>query len=414
MKLSSVALASLLTLLAACKREPERLATQRDEITGDRNRGHALLEKFECARCHGGLPVAEVKNEKACVGCHEKIVGGTFTAAPEAIEKWQPLVRDLRFAPTLDHAERFRQSWLESYLEKPHDLRPSLRMTMPRLAMTKDEARDLASFLRTRNPTPESKQALEGPGLPRGNAEIGKKLLGTKGCTFCHRFTGAADLPQGQFTTPLPADKLERSLALAPDLKHARDRMAPAMMAAWIHKPSAIKPSADMPDIAMTDEEARDLATYIVTTPLTAPATKPFERLAVLTRPVRFDEVNTKVFHRTCWHCHSEPDFAIGDGGPGNSGGFGFAPKGIDLSSFQGVMAGFFDRTENKDVPKRKSLFVLTKENTPRLLAALVARHAEENGAATGEVRGMPLGLPGLPAEDIQLVESWIAQGRPR
>jgi hypothetical protein len=26
----------------------------------------------------------------------------------------------------------------------------------------------------------------------------------------------------------------------------------------------------------------------------------------------------------------------------------------------------------------------------------------------------MPLGLPPLPLEDIQLVESWIAQGRPQ
>jgi hypothetical protein len=29
-------------------------------------------------------------------------------------------------------------------------------------------------------------------------------------------------------------------------------------------------------------------------------------------------------------------------------------------------------------------------------------------------VRGMPLGLPPLEPEQIQLVESWIAQGRPR
>jgi hypothetical protein len=45
---------------------------------------------------------------------------------------------------------------------------------------------------------------------------------------------------------------------------------------------------------------------------------------------------------------------------------------------------------------------------------ALLARHAEERGAATGEVRGMPLGYPALSLEDIQLVETWIAQGRPR
>jgi hypothetical protein len=29
-------------------------------------------------------------------------------------------------------------------------------------------------------------------------------------------------------------------------------------------------------------------------------------------------------------------------------------------------------------------------------------------------VRGMPLGLPAVGPEEIQLVESWIAQGRPQ
>ena len=42
------------------------------------------------------------------------------------------------------------------------------------------------------------------------------------------------------------------------------------------------------------------------------------------------------------------------------------------------------------------------------------ARHAEEAGRPDPAVRGMPLGLPPIPLEDIQLVESWIAQGRPQ
>jgi hypothetical protein len=50
----------------------------------------------------------------------------------------------------------------------------------------------------------------------------------------------------------------------------------------------------------------------------------------------------------------------------------------------------------------------------PRLVRALLARHDEEAGAVSGAVRGMPLGYPPLSPEDIQLVESWIAQGRPR
>ena len=41
-------------------------------------------------------------------------------------------------------------------------------------------------------------------------------------------------------------------------------------------------------------------------------------------------------------------------------------------------------------------------------------RNARLGVKGTGDHRGMPLGYPALSLEDIQLVESWIAQGRPR
>jgi hypothetical protein len=58
-------------------------------------------------------------------------------------------------------------------------------------------------------------------------------------------------------------------------------------------------------------------------------------------------------------------------------------------------------------------LFEPLAGGTPRLIAALLARHAESNQTPNSEVRGMPLGLPALSAEQIQLVESWVAQGKP-
>ena len=53
------------------------------------------------------------------------------------------------------------------------------------------------------------------------------------------------------------------------------------------------------------------------------------------------------------------------------------------------------------------------RDGTPRLLAVLLARQREIRGEQ-GALRGMPLGLPPLSPEQIQLVETWIAQGRPR
>lgn len=202
----------------------------------------------------------------------------------------------------------------------------------------------------------------------------------------------------------------DRAHKLAPDLRVTRERMTPARVIAWLKDPASVKPDSAMPKITLSDAEVKDLAGYILTAELASPSQKPkVARLPVLTRKVTFKEVDDKVFHRTCWHCHSEPDYAIGDGGPGNSGGFGFKPRGLNLSAYEGIAAGFVD-----DKNERQSVFAKDAEGTPRLVRAMLARYDEESGAATGEVRGMPLGYDPLSLEDIQLVDTWIAQGRPR
>jgi hypothetical protein len=66
------------------------------------------------------------------------------------------------------------------------------------------------------------------------------------------------------------------------------------------------------------------------------------------------------------------------------------------------------------DHAERKSVFAKTADGTPLLVAALLARQEEEAGAPRADLRGMPLGLPALSAEEVQLVETWIAAGRPQ
>src|SRR5439155_14245385 len=131
--------------------------------------------------------------------------------------------------------------------------------------------------------------------------------------------------------------------------------------------------------LPLSKEEIRDVVAYLYLAQIEPIARKPPpDRLPVLTRKVTFDEVDAKVFHRTCWHCHSEPDYAIGDGGPGNSGGFGFKPRGLNLSDYASVAAGLVD-----DKGARVSVFQpVAGGGAPRLVQALLARHAEERGEA--------------------------------
>ena len=177
---------------------------------------------------------------------------------------------------------------------------------------------------------------------------------------------------------------------------------------AWLADPSALKPDTLMPNLALIEDERADLAAFILEAPLVPPSLPEFVRLPVLERPVSFAEVDSRVFSVTCRHCHSNGEVAFGDGGPGYDGGFGFGPRRIDLSSHRGVASGMLDRKG-----ERRSLFSPAKDGVPLLLAALLVRHREERGELDRDLRGMPLGLPALSAEQIQLVESWIAQGRP-
>ncbi len=372
--------------------------------------GAKLVEKLECNRCHAGTALLEPPETKQCFGCHVSIAAGKMPKAADGstpardkkiVAGWKKNVEHLRFAPSLSGVGRIIDpSWVQRYLVAPHDLRPGLHADMPRLPIGEPEAAAIAAHFAEQAQFDGEAAA----GAPRGDAGRGRNLFTTKGCAGCHTFTGARTDPP-----PLvkPGDGPDR--ALAPDLRFARDRVIRARLVDWILDPRSIKPDAAMVKQNLSREEATDLAAFILEAPLDEPprAQTP-SRLPVLDRAVTYDEVAERVLSKICWHCHAQPDVARGDGGPGNTGGFGFEPRLVDLSSYASISGGFVDKDGT-----RKSLFSPSITGEPVLLAVLLERGKEARGTF-GPLRGMPLGLPPLSAEDIQLVETWIAQGHPR
>lgn len=367
---------------------------------GNAEHGKELVKQFECNRCHEGTGFAAPKLDQDCVRCHEQIATDKFQATASKLAKWKPHIMPYRDVPSLTAlGARVRPAWLVQYLLAPHDLRPNLAQTMPRLALSPEQARDIATYLTSSAPVAA---AIE---VKSDAAQVahGRELMTTRGCVTCHEMSGAA-LPSPPKASPPP-----RTLGLAPDLRFARERSEPAALARWLLDPASVKHDAAMPKLALPAEDARDLAAFLSFSELSLDAAPPPPaRLPVLERRVGFDEVNEKVFAVTCRHCHTNADSAGGDGGPGNTGGFGFKPRKIDFSSYQGIQSGALD-----EKGQRVSLFTPTSDGVPRLVAALVARQREDSGHISAEVRGMPLGLPPLSGEQIQLVESWVAQGRP-
>jgi len=379
------------------------------EALGDPEKGHALALRFECNRCHdGAVPEPAAAFELQCFHCHQQILAGTLKPPKRQEKRWREGVTGLRDVPTLTSAsKRFRRAWLTSFLQNPFDLRPRLAPTMPRLAINAAEARDLAAYFGA--PDTAALHAEAAAEIARGDAGRGRALMEAKGCPSCHVFTGVPALAGAAKVDP--ADKgVAASLSLAPDLRYARERLHPDALLAWLKSPKQMKPDTAMPELPLTPVEVRDLAAYVRTATLAPIEALPaLPRLPLLGRPVTYDEVSGRVFKRTCWHCHGEPDYAVGDGGPGNTGGFGFKPRGLNLVDYSSVASGFVD-----DQGERHSAFEPLADGTPRMVAALLARRSEEADRPRADVRGMPLGYPALSPEEIQLVETWVAQGRPR
>lgn len=375
-----------------------------DEPPGNAERGKALVEQFECNRCHDGTGLPAPKMDKQCFGCHVKILAGTFKGPNGAEARWHDRVIGLDQVPSLTSSQkRFRRAFITRFLLEPFDLRPHLSPTMPRLPITREQARDIATYLAGADETPAK---LDPAGADPAR---GRRLMEIRACASCHAFTG---VPALAGAAPAKPDEkgVAAGVALAPDLRFTRDRLRPDALLAWVTSPKKVKPDTLMPDFDLPPADARDIAAYILTAELAPaePRAVP-ARLPVLDRKVTYDEVSEKVFRRTCWHCHGEPDYAAGDGGPGNTGGMGFKPRNINFVTYESVQAGRLD-----DNNERHSLFEKTSDGTPRLVRALLLRREEETGHADPQMRGMPLGYPSLSPEEIQLVETWIAQGRPR
>lgn len=362
--------------------------------------GAKAIQTYQCTRCHTISGVEPTTLEFDCAGCHKRMKAGEALLGSEKQALYQERLSSLLHVPALTAMGRFRRDWVQAFVKDAYDLRPNLGPSMPRFRMSTSDATAIAAFL-----VPEA----EHKAPPPGDAQAGREAMEARGCMSCHRFTGVPAIAAAPVPSITPSEH-ELAKKRAPDLRFARERMRPAVLAKWIQHPREVKPGTTMPELGLSAEESRDIATYLLSAQLKEMTYVPMpERLPLLTQEVTYAQVNERVFGALCRHCHSDPSLVIGDGGPGYDGGFGFPKRALDLSTYAGIRSGALD-----DNGKRRSIFKKDRRGDPKLIAHLWARHSEVAGKPIEGTRGMPLGLPPLPPKDIQLIETWIAQGRKR
>ena len=88
-------------------------------------------------------------------------------------------------------------------------------------------------------------------------ADNGKLLLRQFGCGECHRIPGVPTA-EGTFGPPLTA--LGRRIYLAGHLPNTTDNLV-----RWIRAPQSIDPATAMPDLAVGEAHAREMAAYLQT-----------------------------------------------------------------------------------------------------------------------------------------------------
>jgi cytochrome c1 len=89
------------------------------------------------------------------------------------------------------------------------------------------------------------------------SAARGKAVIVASGCGACHRIPGIQGA-DGKVGPPL--DGVGRRTILAGVLPNT-----PGDLALWIRAPQSVKPGDAMPDSALGEREARDVATYLET-----------------------------------------------------------------------------------------------------------------------------------------------------
>ncbi|MBI4462619.1 MAG: c-type cytochrome [Acidobacteria bacterium] len=212
---------------------------------------------------------------------------------------------------------KLRPEWIPVWLENPHAWRPTTKM--PRFRLDADEIEAISAFIW------QSSIQTRLPRQPLGNPQRGKELFESRGCMACHSVGGvggdfAADLSRlgekanydyivrwihnpRERTLPYcpyekrdigPRDYARKGLPFVFDLEHSKCPNDGHEL--------QVQQVTVMPSLRLTWQEARDIASYLLTLRQEDPGTYP--RAPFLDDPELKGRGRQLVRHYGCAGCH--------------------------------------------------------------------------------------------------------------
>jgi cytochrome c2 len=336
--------------------------------------GEALIKKHNCNFCHVTEPPQDHPPDRAnCQQCHQ------LEGRPEFI------------APPLAHvAERRTEEFIRRYLRYPYAIRTQGHFRMPDLLLSDLEIHVLTGYLleaaRERSAQlPQHQPRRETQPDPR-RLQAGRALWERYACSACHSLGEEIVEPvYGPGGVPLmPA------IVFAPPLDDAWQRTKPQWIVAAIREPEKWLPYAGMTVAEISEQDAIELAWYVMNAVPSPPQT------------VSFHAVQQILQADCASSCHYGPREDASpatnpEGGAGWLATWSEHPRRLDLLSFEGLMRGADD-----DLGNPRPSVVPYAPNSP-LLAHIEGWKQPR----------MPFGANPLQPNDIETIRNWILQGAP-
>ena len=265
---------------------PYKTHPHREEIFGKHP-----PEKFGCTPCHQGQGPAVnspaqahgevhhwdqpllrgVKVQASCIKCHANV---QHLEGATTISRGQLLFEELgcpnchlvdgyedlpRVGPYLRRiSAKVDPAWLVRWVTNPHVYRPKTRM--PNFMFSQDEAVAVAAYLLEASKS-EGTQWLESRPAPTGidpsNAALvaqGKDLVDSLGCRACH------GIAPGESPALLGENK-----DIAPNLSNIAEKTDARWIYYWLKGPREFSPVSRMPSLRLSDDEARAVASFLLT-----------------------------------------------------------------------------------------------------------------------------------------------------
>jgi len=263
-------------------------------MLGENHKGEMTkYAQASCATCHtnptdwdkiGANKLAEgrkIVNDYGCVSCHKiegkgGIVGPDLTTIGDklpsqfhAARSFEPIKEAIKAGkyPGVSKDAKFHEdvaTWHDFHFMNPQATSPG--STMPAYGFTKEQREALITwvFAQKKRTVPASYlvEGASGGGAAPAKAEAkaepakvsaannkGLDLFGAKTCGACHSVTGVPGAVG----------------AVGPKLDGIGKTRDVAFLTKWLKDPAAVKPGTTMPNLGLSDDEAKAIAEFLVT-----------------------------------------------------------------------------------------------------------------------------------------------------